>query len=61
MTIASMRQQGRSLRAMARARGRSPTTISCELTRNTPADAAYGSHRAELACRARRHQARPAA
>lgn len=61
MTIASMRQQGRSVRAMARALGRSPSTISRELTRNTPANAAYGSHRVELACRARRHQAHPAA
>ena len=61
MTIASMQQQGRSVRAMARTLRRAPSTICRELARNTPADAAYGSHRAELACQARRQQARPVA
>ena len=61
MTIASMRQQGQSVRAMARTLGRSPSTISRELARNTGADAAYGSHRAQLSCQARRRAARPLA
>ena len=61
MTIASMRQQGGGVRAMARTLGRSPSTISRELSRNTPGQAAYGSHRAQQACHARRRQARPAA
>ena len=61
MTIASMRQQSVGVRAIARVLGRSPSTISREVARNTPVDAAYGSHRAELACKARRRQAHPIA
>lgn len=61
MTIASMRQQGRSVRAMARTLGRSPSTISRELARNTDAQAAYSSHRAQQSCQARRRGARPLA
>jgi IS30 family transposase len=61
MTIASMQQQGCSVRAMARTLQRAPSTICRELARNTPADAAYGSHRAEQACHARRRRARPLA
>ena len=59
MTIASLLQRNCGVRAIARMLGRAPSTISRELARNTPADAAYGSHCAELACRTRRHQARP--
>ncbi|MBK6745886.1 IS30 family transposase [Ottowia sp.] len=40
--------------------GRSPSTISRELARNTGADAAYGSHRAQRPAR-RRRAARPLA
>jgi len=56
-----MRQQSLGVRPIARVLGRSPSTISRELARNSPVDAAYGSHRAELACKARRRQARPPA
>ena len=38
MTIASMKQTGSSVRATARALGRSASTISRELTRNTCQD-----------------------
>ena len=53
MTIASMQQQGHSVRAMARTLRRAPSTICRELTRNTPADTAYGSQRAHQFCLAR--------
>ena len=47
MTIASMRQQGSSVRAMARMLGRSPGTISRELARNSRPMLGYASaHRA---------------
>ena len=58
MTIASMHQQGCSVRAMARTLQRSPSTVSRELTRNTPATLAYGSHLAQLACQARQRASR---
>jgi IS30 family transposase len=61
MTMASMRQQGFSARAMARALGRSPSTITREFRRNTLPTLPYGSHTAQVACRARRVAARPAA
>jgi IS30 family transposase len=60
MTLASMKQQGCSARAMARALGRSPSTVTRELARNTLADLPYGSHTAQLACASRRMAARPA-
>ncbi len=60
MTIASMCQQGCSIRAMARMLQRSPSTISRKLARNTHADLSYGSHAAQQACQARRRAARPA-
>ena len=41
MTIASMKQTGASVRAMARTLGRSPGTISRELTRNSCAQTGY--------------------
>jgi len=40
---------------------RSLSTISRELSRNPASGASYGSHVAQLACRARQHAARPAA
>lgn len=60
MTLASMKQQGFSARAMARALGRSPSTVTRELARNTLADLPYGSHTAQLASASRRVAARPA-
>jgi transposase, IS30 family len=58
MTIASMRQQGRGVRAMALTLGRSPSTITRELERNTLAGLPYGSHTAQAACEGRRVAAR---
>ena len=54
MTMGSMQQQGRSARAMALVLGRSPSTITRELARNTMADLPYGSHTAQVACVGRR-------
>lgn len=59
ITIASMRQQGCSMRAMSRTLQRSPSTISRELRRNTGGGLNYGSHVAQLTCQARQHAARP--
>ena len=50
MTIASMRQQDCSVRAMARTLRRSASTISRELGRNTVGAQAYGSPRANMTC-----------
>ncbi|MFN9089974.1 MAG: IS30 family transposase [Alphaproteobacteria bacterium] len=61
MTMASMKQQGCSARAMARALGRSPSTITRELARNTLTAMPYGSHTAQVSCFSRRAAARPAA
>jgi IS30 family transposase len=58
MTMASMRQQGRSVRAMARTLGRSPSTITREFERNTLGDLPYGSHTAQVAFEGRRVAAR---
>ncbi len=58
MTIASMRQQGRSARAIGRVLGRSASTITRELARNTMAELPYGSHTAQAACHGRRVAAR---
>ena len=60
MTMASMKHQGFSARAMARALGRSPSTITREFERNTLADLPYGSHTAQLSSASRRVAARPA-
>jgi IS30 family transposase len=60
MTMASMRQQGSSMRAMARMLGRSASTISREFTRNTLIMLPYASHTAQVNCQARRVAARPA-
>jgi IS30 family transposase len=60
MTIASMSQQGCSMRAMARMLHRAPSTISREIERNALVDLDYGSHIAQQSCLARRHTGRPA-
>ena len=60
MTMASMKQQGFSARAMARALGRSPSTITREFERNTLAALPYGTRTAQLSSASRRVAARPA-
>src|SRR5471032_2699341 len=57
MKIASMTQQGSGVRAMARALGRSASTISREISSNSGV-VSYGSHTAQLQCVARRHAGR---
>jgi IS30 family transposase len=59
MTMASMRQQGSSMRAMARMLGRSASTISREFGRNTLAALPYASHSAQVSSQGRRQAARP--
>lgn len=60
VVIASLTQLGASVRAMARALKRSPSTLSRELARNrSPADAAYASQAAHARHTARRVAARP--
>ena len=61
MTLASMSQQGCSVRAMARTLRRSASTVSRELGRNTLGELAYASHSAQVAAAGRRVAARPAA
>ena len=58
MTLASMRQRGCSVRAMARTLGRSASTISREFRRNTLADLPYASHSAQVTSAGRRQAAR---
>lgn len=60
MTIASMTQRCCSMRAMARMLGRSASTISRELERNSSTTQAYASHTAQVHCALRRREARPA-
>ncbi|MEO7042535.1 MAG: helix-turn-helix domain-containing protein [Gemmatimonadaceae bacterium] len=60
ITMASMRQQGCSIRAMARMLERSPSTISREFGRNTAPAMVYASHAAQVTCDGRRQAARPA-
>jgi IS30 family transposase len=48
MTIVSMRQQGCSVRTMARTLQPSPSTITRVLARNTSVDSSYGSHIAQM-------------
>jgi IS30 family transposase len=57
MTMASMKQQGISARAMAL--GRSPSTITRELAHNTMAALPYGSNTAQVAYVSRRVAGRP--
>jgi transposase, IS30 family len=59
MTIASMRQTGSSVRAMARTLGRSAGTVSREIERNTHAQLGYASAPAQALTRSRRVAARP--
>src|SRR6202051_2127513 len=59
MTIASMKQQGSSVRAMARTLGRSASTVSRELTRNTCSGVGYASAPAQSLSTSRREAARP--
>ena len=59
--IADLRRAGLSMRAIADRLGRSPSTISRELRRNTVADRGYrpfDAHRRATARRARRHRRR---
>ncbi len=58
MTIASMMQQGSSLRAMARRLGRATSTVSRELERNAGPAADYASHTAQVCCAGRRQAGR---
>lgn len=58
VTLASLKQQNHSVREIARVLGRSASTVSRELRRNTRADQ-YGSVAAQQACQRRREQARP--
>ena len=58
MTIASMSQQGSSMRAMARMLGRCGATISREIRRNADTAAAYASHTAQVRCAGRRQAGR---
>jgi IS30 family transposase len=61
MTIASMSQQGCTMRAIGRMLQRSASTISREIERNSAPGQAYGSHVAQQSCHARRRAAKPAA
>ena len=61
MTIASMAQQGSSMRAMARTLGRPACTVSRELARNSCDVLGYASTAAQAMSRARRIDARPMA
>ena len=59
ITIASMRQRGIGVRAIARTLERAPSTIARELARNTTnASHDYGSHHAQLRAAACRRHAR---
>lgn len=61
MTIASMKQEGSSVRASARTLGRSAGTISRELCRNACAQSGYASSMAADSSRTWRIEARPRA
>lgn len=58
MTIASMRQTGSSVRAMARTLGRSAATVSREISRNIHPELGYASLPAQALCHHRRVAAR---
>jgi transposase, IS30 family len=57
VTLASMKQQNRSIRAMALVLNRSPSTISRELRRNAT-DGQYGSSQSQECCLRRQRRAR---
>ncbi|CQR42491.1 MULTISPECIES: IS30 family transposase [Thiomonas] len=59
MTMASLMQQGCSVRAMARTLGRAPSTISRELGRNGEDTRPYAAATAQQRCATRRDAARP--
>ena len=59
VTMASMLQGKSGIREMARALGRSPSTISREIKRNG-AVKGYASASAHVRCRVRRQESRPA-
>jgi IS30 family transposase len=59
MSIASLRQQGFGVRAIARAIDRSASTVSRELQRNTEQRTAYASVRAQRMAQTRRRAGRP--
>src|SRR5271170_4739496 len=59
VTIASMKQQGSSIRAMARILGRPASTVSRELARNTCSAVGYASAPAQSLSTSRREAARP--
>ena len=59
MTIASMRRDGSSVRAMARTLDRSAATVSRELARNTCARMGYASASAQSMSQTRRIRSRP--
>ena len=59
MTLASLRQQGLSLRAIGQCMGRSASTLSRELRRNTCGTEGYVSSLAHKTCHKRRIDARP--
>ncbi|MGF6812439.1 IS30 family transposase [Paraburkholderia sp. Clong3] len=59
LTIASMKQQGLSVRAMARTLRRSASSVSRELARNTCAVRGYASVHAQAISSSRRAAARP--
>ncbi|WP_367066039.1 IS30 family transposase [Oryzisolibacter sp. LB2S] len=58
MTLASLHQQGWSLRAIGKLQGRSPSTISRELRRNA-CEGSYASAVAQRLCTQRRIDSRP--
>jgi IS30 family transposase len=58
ITIATIRQRGFSVRAIARTLERAPSTIAREVARNTSAGQIYGSHHAQLRAVACRRNAR---
>ena len=59
VTLAALRQQGMSLRAVARVLGRSPGSLSREVRRNGDGQGLYLSKQAQGAAAARRAAARP--
>lgn len=56
--MASLHQQGLGIRAIGRWLGRSASTISRELGRNTLPNRPYASHTAQVSCEGRRQAAR---
>lgn len=59
VTLASLKQQNFSVREIASALGRSASTISRELRRNTSSAGQYSSTAAQQSCLHRRRQGRP--